>query len=174
MTTELEIDDLHVLPVSALEGDNIVDRSARTPWYDGPALLELLETLPSADESTRVGEPFRLPVQSFIRPQGGLSPELAADPDADGCATTARSPGALPRRHARGRRVEVSGSASHGGARHPGRGRRGRQRLAPQSVSLHSPTTSTPPAAPSSPRRARYPRPAARPTSSSSSSTRGP
>ena len=44
---ELGLIDAHVIPVSALDGDNIVDRSARTPWYDGPTLLELLETLPA-------------------------------------------------------------------------------------------------------------------------------
>jgi sulfate adenylyltransferase subunit 1 len=77
---ELGIEDLHVLPVSALEGDNIVDRSPRTPWYAGPALLELLETLPGADELDQEHEPLRLPVQLVLRPQGGLSPELAADP----------------------------------------------------------------------------------------------
>ena len=48
VTAELGIDDVHVIPVSALEGDNIVERSARTPWYDGPALLELLEALPGS------------------------------------------------------------------------------------------------------------------------------
>ena len=88
VSAELGIDDLHVLPVSALEGDNVVDRSARTPWYDGPALLELLETLPAADDrSSRYTppllsdlEPLRLPVQLVLRPQGGLAPELASDP----------------------------------------------------------------------------------------------
>ena len=73
VATELGIEDLHVLPVSALEGDNIVDRSERTPWYDGPALLELLETLPAATDS---GEPLRLPVQLVLRPQGGLAPGI--------------------------------------------------------------------------------------------------
>ncbi|GAA2978354.1 sulfate adenylyltransferase subunit 1 [Microbacterium terrae] len=77
---ELGIADLHVLPVSALEGDNIVDRSERTPWYDGPALLELLETLPAADEVDQESEALRLPVQLSLRPQGGLAPDLAADP----------------------------------------------------------------------------------------------
>jgi sulfate adenylyltransferase subunit 1 len=92
VTAELGIPGVHVLPVSALEGDNIVDRSARTPWYDGPALLELLERLPTADElasryapssllDNRAYEDFRLPVQLVLRPQGGLAPELAADPD---------------------------------------------------------------------------------------------
>jgi len=91
VTAELGIPGVHVLPVSALEGDNIVERSAHTPWYDGPALLELLEQLPAADElasrhapssllDDRVYEDFRLPVQLVLRPQGGLAPELAADP----------------------------------------------------------------------------------------------
>ncbi|TDN91152.1 GTP-binding protein [Microbacterium sp. BK668] len=80
VAAELGIDDVHVIPVSALEGDNVVDRSPRTPWYDGPALLELLERLPSSDELESELEPFRLPVQIVLRPQGGLSPELAADP----------------------------------------------------------------------------------------------
>ncbi len=79
VTTELGIDDVHVLPVSALEGDNIVERSERTPWYVGPALLELLESLPAQDEFEHALEAFRLPVQLVLRPQGGLSPELAAD-----------------------------------------------------------------------------------------------
>src|ERR1700753_2988115 len=39
----LQLKDVVYLPVSALKGDNIVDRSANLPWYDGPALLELLE-----------------------------------------------------------------------------------------------------------------------------------
>lgn len=76
---ELGIDHVHVLPVSALEGDNVVERSARTPWYDGPALLELLETLPATDDIASGSEPFRLPVQTVLRPQGGLSPDLAVD-----------------------------------------------------------------------------------------------
>lgn len=76
----LGIEDVHVLPVSALEGDNIVERSARTPWYGGPALLELLETLPAQGDLESAEDAFRLPVQLVLRPQGGLSPELAADP----------------------------------------------------------------------------------------------
>lgn len=80
VAAELGIRDLHVLPVSALEGDNIVTRSARTPWYDGPVLLPLLETLPGADELEQEFEPLRLPVQAVLRPQGGLAPDVAADP----------------------------------------------------------------------------------------------
>ncbi|HJV98324.1 MAG TPA: GTP-binding protein, partial [Arthrobacter sp.] len=72
------IDDLLVIPVSALEGDNVVDRSERTPWYDGPALLEVLETLPAAAEIDTQLESFRFPVQLVIRPQGALAPDAVA------------------------------------------------------------------------------------------------
>ena len=72
------IDDLLVIPVSALDGDNVVDRSERTPWYDGPALLEVLETLPAADELESQLESFRFPVQLVIRPQGALAPDAVA------------------------------------------------------------------------------------------------
>jgi sulfate adenylyltransferase large subunit len=56
----------HFLPVSALNGDNIVDRSDAAPWYDGPALLDLLETvtIPARED---LGA--RFPVQYVIRPQ---------------------------------------------------------------------------------------------------------
>ncbi|MGN6753451.1 MAG: sulfate adenylyltransferase subunit 1 [Intrasporangium sp.] len=64
---ELGVADARAIPVSALDGDNVVARSARTPWYDGPALLELLETLPPS--SGPVAGSFRLPVQLVIRPQ---------------------------------------------------------------------------------------------------------
>ncbi len=65
---ELGVEDAVAIPVSALDGDNIVERSARTPWYSGPSLLELLEALPPSDDPSR--ESFRLPVQLVIRPQG--------------------------------------------------------------------------------------------------------
>ena len=81
VTAELSIDDVYVLPVSALEGDNVVERSARTPWYDGPALLELLESLPGHDELDQAADDFRMPVQLVLRPQGGLAPDLAGDAD---------------------------------------------------------------------------------------------
>ncbi|MFI5085633.1 MAG: sulfate adenylyltransferase subunit 1 [Actinomycetales bacterium] len=76
---ELGLADVLVVPVSALEGDNIVTRSARTPWYTGPGLLEILETLPATDDLERGLEPLRLPVQLVIRPQGALAPGLADD-----------------------------------------------------------------------------------------------
>src|SRR6478735_6667402 len=79
------ISDLLVIPVSALDGDNVVERSERTPWYDGPALLEVLETLPAADELESHLESFRFPVQLVVRPQGALAPDAIAgglDPEA--------------------------------------------------------------------------------------------
>ncbi|MGZ8805341.1 MAG: sulfate adenylyltransferase subunit 1 [Microbacterium sp.] len=90
VTTELGIDDVYVIPVSALKGDNIVERSEHTPWYQGPALLGLLEALPGQDvtrhpassllEDRESAVPaFRLPVQLVLRPQGGLSPEVSAE-----------------------------------------------------------------------------------------------
>jgi sulfate adenylyltransferase subunit 1 len=72
------VTDLFVVPVSALDGDNVVDRSDRTPWYTGPALLEVLETLPAADELEAELESFRFPVQLVIRPQGALAPDAVA------------------------------------------------------------------------------------------------
>lgn len=74
--------DVLVVPVSALEGDNVVDPSEHTPWYTGPTLLTILETLPTTDEVERGLEPFRFPVQLVVRPQGALAPELAEADDA--------------------------------------------------------------------------------------------
>ena len=57
---------LTVIPVSALDGDNVVERSGRTPWYGGPTLLEHLEEVPVwTDIAAR---PFRMAVQRVIRP----------------------------------------------------------------------------------------------------------
>ncbi len=54
------------VPVNSLAGDNIVHGSDAMPWYQGPSLLELLESLPSSQD-TRT-EPFRFPVQRVLRP----------------------------------------------------------------------------------------------------------
>ncbi|WP_431219939.1 sulfate adenylyltransferase subunit 1 [Leifsonia xyli] len=78
VTTELGIGDVHVVPVCAVDGDNVAERSARTPWYDGPALLELLEALPGTDQAEDATEELRLPVQLVLRPQGALAPGLDA------------------------------------------------------------------------------------------------
>lgn len=71
-----------VIPVSALEGDNVVTVSEKTPWYSGASLLEVLESLPSTDDLeslSETAEPFRFPVQLVLRPQGGLASGLAAE-----------------------------------------------------------------------------------------------
>ena len=54
------------IPISALEGDNIVQRSSHTPWYSGPTLLEYLESV--AIQPTLESNALRFPVQSVIRP----------------------------------------------------------------------------------------------------------
>ncbi|MCO1656641.1 sulfate adenylyltransferase subunit 1 [Pseudonocardia humida] len=63
---------VQVIPVSALAGDNVVERSTRTPWYDGPTLLGHLESVPVA--GPEVTAPFRMPVQYVIRPRAGALP----------------------------------------------------------------------------------------------------
>jgi sulfate adenylyltransferase subunit 1 len=54
------------IPVSALAGDNVVHRSHAMRWYDGPSLLELLESLPSSLDTRNAA--FRFPVQRVLRP----------------------------------------------------------------------------------------------------------
>ena len=63
----LGLKDVTYLPISALKGDNIVDRSAALSWYEGPTLLELLETT-ELDEDVELKR-GRLGVQYVIRPQ---------------------------------------------------------------------------------------------------------
>jgi len=58
--------ELQVIPVSALLGDNVVERSQSMPWYAGPTLLEHLEVVPVSEELA--GLPFRMAVQRVIRP----------------------------------------------------------------------------------------------------------
>ena len=67
VATSLGLTDVTTIPVSALDGDNVVESSARTPWYDGPSVLSFLETLEPAGEPH--SEPLRFPVQLVIRPQ---------------------------------------------------------------------------------------------------------
>ena len=56
----------HAIPLSALHGDNVITRSDRTPWFDGPSLLEYLETVNVTRDLTAL--PFRFPVQLVLRP----------------------------------------------------------------------------------------------------------
>ncbi|CAN7461185.1 sulfate adenylyltransferase subunit 1 [Knoellia sp. LjRoot47] len=74
---ELGVEEATAIPVSALDGDNVVERSARTPWYAGPSLLELLEEVPPSDDPAH--EAFRMPVQLVIRPQGAARDEAHRD-----------------------------------------------------------------------------------------------
>ena len=66
LATQLGIADVQVIPLSALEGDNLLQRSPNTPWYEGPALLEHLESVQVEDGQARSG--LRLPVQWVNRP----------------------------------------------------------------------------------------------------------
>ncbi len=66
LTNQLGIEDVTCFPISALDGDNVVERSDRTPWYDGPALLDFLETVPI--HADRNYNDFRYPVQYVLRP----------------------------------------------------------------------------------------------------------
>ncbi len=65
----LGVSDAYFLPVSALQGDNIVEPSIRMPWFDGPALLEHLETV---DTGNQRAEAFRMPVQRVSRPDASV------------------------------------------------------------------------------------------------------
>ena len=75
----LRFKDIQTFPVSALLGDNVVSKSDNTPWYDGPNVLQYLETVPvSADRNF---EDLRYPVQYVIRPDlnyRGFAGEVAA------------------------------------------------------------------------------------------------
>lgn len=71
--------EIQAIPMSALVGDNITDASENMPWYQGPALMEYLETVPVDDE--RVKAPFRMPVQWVNRPNldfRGFSGQIAS------------------------------------------------------------------------------------------------
>ncbi len=67
---QLGIRNVYPVPVSALEGDNVVRASKRMPWFSGPPLLEFLETLRVGD--TAVSAPLRFPVQYVIRPDASF------------------------------------------------------------------------------------------------------
>ncbi|MGZ6620463.1 MAG: sulfate adenylyltransferase subunit CysN [Solirubrobacteraceae bacterium] len=74
------IEDVRCIPVSALLGDNVVERSEQTSWYTGPTLLDYLERV-DVDQQRMERRPFRLPVQLVQRP----------DPDFRGFAGTITS-----------------------------------------------------------------------------------
>jgi len=66
LSRHLGIPFVQCIPVSALQGDNLVTRSEKTPWYSGPALLRHLETVPLRQDHGM--EALRFPIQSVIRP----------------------------------------------------------------------------------------------------------
>ena len=66
LAKELEIKNTYYIPLSALDGDNVVDKSTKTPWYDGKPLLSLLDTMDISKEVK--AENFRFPVQYVNRP----------------------------------------------------------------------------------------------------------
>lgn len=66
-TSHLDVVDQHYIPISALNGDNVVDRSQNMDWYQGPTLLSLLETTHISSDHNHVDG--RFPVQYVIRPQ---------------------------------------------------------------------------------------------------------
>jgi sulfate adenylyltransferase subunit 1 len=65
--SRLDVQDIKFIPVSALLGDNVVDRSQNMPWYDGAPLLSTLETTYIGSDVNHVDP--RFPVQAVIRPQ---------------------------------------------------------------------------------------------------------
>jgi len=76
---ELGFTTIQPIPMSARYGDNVIRSSGKTPWYDGPSLLEHLETVDI--EAEAVGKPFRFPVQYVSRPNldfRGFSGTVAA------------------------------------------------------------------------------------------------
>jgi sulfate adenylyltransferase subunit 1 len=66
--------DVRFVPLSALNGDMVVERGERLSWYEGPTLLEILESAPTAHSEQP--EPFRFPVQYVCRPQAADDPDL--------------------------------------------------------------------------------------------------
>ena len=66
--------DIQFVPLSALNGDMLVDRGDAMPWYSGPTMLEILEDAPPAH--TEKNEAFRFPVQFVCRPHASDDPEL--------------------------------------------------------------------------------------------------
>ena len=66
LTNKLGIEDVTCFPLSALEGDNVVKKSERTPWFEGMSLLQFLETVPI--DCDRNMDDFRFPVQYVLRP----------------------------------------------------------------------------------------------------------
>ncbi|WP_223588704.1 sulfate adenylyltransferase subunit CysN [Pseudomonas sp. A-R-19] len=65
--TQIGLHDIQCIPLSALRGDNMLEASPNTPWYQGPTLLQHLENVP-LEQARQVSAAFRLPVQWVNRP----------------------------------------------------------------------------------------------------------
>ena len=72
-SSKLEIKDVHFIPISALNGDNVVDRSENMNWYEGTTLMHLLENIHIASDQNHVD--CRFPVQYVVRPQSSEHPD---------------------------------------------------------------------------------------------------
>ena len=72
-SSKLEIPDIHFVPLSALHGDNVVDRSTNMYWYEGSTLLHLLENVHIGSDHNHVD--CRFPVQYVVRPQSKEYPD---------------------------------------------------------------------------------------------------
>ncbi|GAB3498292.1 sulfate adenylyltransferase subunit 1 [Nocardiopsis coralliicola] len=71
---KLDVADLTFVPISALHGDNVVERSPEMPWYEGPSLLHHLENVHIASDRNLIDA--RFPVQYVVRPHKAGDPEL--------------------------------------------------------------------------------------------------
>ncbi|MBX7093515.1 MAG: sulfate adenylyltransferase subunit CysN [Flavobacteriales bacterium] len=65
-SAKLEVKDINFIPISALNGDNVVDRSEKMKWYDGPTLMYLLENVHISGDHNHIDA--RFPVQYVVRP----------------------------------------------------------------------------------------------------------
>lgn len=72
-SSKLEIKDIHFIPISALNGDNVVDRSNNMDWYEGSTLMHLLENIHIGSDHNHVD--CRFPIQHVIRPQSKEYPD---------------------------------------------------------------------------------------------------
>ena len=73
LSSRLDVQDVAFIPMSALHGDNVVERSTHMPWHEGPSLLHHLEHVHVA--SDRNMQDVRFPVQWIVRPQSGRFPD---------------------------------------------------------------------------------------------------
>ncbi|WP_426721649.1 sulfate adenylyltransferase subunit 1 [Corynebacterium auriscanis] len=67
LAADLGLRHVDVVPTSALLGDNVVERSANTPWYTGPSVLEILEQATPGAENQSINRQLRFPIQLVIR-----------------------------------------------------------------------------------------------------------